>query len=143
MDGTMNQVAEPPLDHQSRDAQLPSVVRPLFFNLIDRKLDVDAAAAVIQQWSDKMRRMPRTEEQVERDTTIPEEGRRWSDIDESGRELFRLMVYRIACALIGEHVLEADPHALVDVVRQQSERVMDAGAMADDPLKALRESGGL
>ena len=101
-------------DHQSRGAELPAVVRSDFHNLLDRKLDVDAAAEEIQIWSDKMRDAPI---------------RRWHDIPENGRELFRLMVYRIACALVGESELLRDPQKIVDVVREEGDRVFKSGAM--------------
>jgi hypothetical protein len=106
-------------EHQSREAEVPSV-RSRFFNLLDRKLDIDAAAAVIQQWSDKVQASPDPER-------LGKSARRWEDLPHGHRELYRLIVYRVACALAGEEVLEDDPQMIAAAVKKQSEKVAASG----------------
>lgn len=64
-----------------------STVRSLFFSLLDKRLNIEAAAAVLAEWSDKVQGKPELA---------------WQHRTEASRELYRLLCYRMLCAAVGD-----------------------------------------
>ena len=64
-----------------------STVRSRFHNLLDARLNTEAAAAVVAAWSDKIRSKPIRE---------------WQHLPEASRELYRLLCYKVLCAAVSE-----------------------------------------
>lgn len=75
--------------------ELPAI-RPDFYNLLDSKLNIEAAASKIQLWSDKLRKVG---------------PREWSTLPAAHQELYKYLTYQIICQLI-----EGDPWELLDAV---------------------------
>lgn len=85
----------------ARDGEILTVVRPDLHELLDRRLNIEGAAAEIQRWSDKARGNPLRE---------------WASVPPAGQELYKLIVYRMICQLV-----ESDPWELLEIV----DRVLD------------------
>lgn len=102
-------VTAPAAEHE-----ILTVVRPDLYQLLDSKLDVDAAAAEIQRWSDKIRHlhMPADERPGIRE---------WAAVPPAGRELYKFMVYRVICQLV-----DSDPIELLEIVDRVLEKVRPA-----------------
>ena len=64
-----------------------STVRGQFHNLLDAKLNTEAAAAVVAAWSDKVQGRAIRE---------------WYHHPEASRELYRLLCYKVLCAAVSD-----------------------------------------
>lgn len=68
---------------------LPSGSLPMrYADLLDKQLNIEAAAAVLQDWSDRQRHL--------------REPRKWAYLPEESKELYRLLVRHVAEALVNE-----------------------------------------
>lgn len=87
--------------------ELPTI-RAEFHNLLDRRLNIEAAAAEIQRWSDNLRytHLPIAQRPI----------RGWNTLAPASQELYKLMCYRIICQLV-----EGDPWELLEAF----DKVMD------------------
>ena len=64
-----------------------SSVRGLFHDLLDAKLNTEAAASVVAAWSDKVQGKPIRE---------------WYQLPEASREMYRLLCYQVLCAAVSD-----------------------------------------
>lgn len=89
--------------------ELPTI-RAEFHNLLDKRLNIEAAAAEIQRWSDNLRsiHLPIAERPI----------RDWNSLPPASQELYKLMIYRVICQLV-----EGDPWELLDAIDAVLQRV--------------------
>lgn len=89
--------------------ELPTI-RAEFHDLLDKRLNIEAAAAEIQRWSDNLRNthLPIDERPI----------RDWDGLPPASQELYKLMVYRVICQLVA-----GDPWELLDAIDRVLERV--------------------
>jgi len=100
--------------------EIPTI-RSMFHSLLDKKLCVDHAAAVLLEWTDGIRRKAQAPDAE----TAPEQPRDFYTLSASNQELYRLLVYRVACSLVdyeGEHAKLVETE-LADAVELSSERI--------------------
>lgn len=90
-------------DDVFQPAQETSSLRPEFYNLLDRRLNIDGAAAQIQAWSDKLRGVDQ---------------RDWSSLPPASQEMYKLLTYRVICQLV-----DGDPWDLLQVVDMVLDRL--------------------
>lgn len=86
--------------------ELPAI-RAEFHDLLDRRLNIDAAAAQIQGWSDKLRGI---------------NARDWKTLPPASQELYKLLTYRVICQLV-----EGDPWELLQAVDAVLDRIKPKG----------------
>lgn len=90
------------------DSELPTI-RSLFHSLLDKHLRVDEAAAVLQDWSDRQRGCPQ---------------RNWQHLPEANKELYKLLVYQVACTLVGEPEPADIAHRMDSAIAAAQETVL-------------------
>ena len=85
-----------------------STVRSRFHTLLDKRLNIDAAAQALAAWSDKVAERPLLE---------------WPQRTEASQELYRLLTYTVLCAAVSDD----DPASMaftLDVSVDAAEKVL-------------------
>ncbi len=91
------------------DAAEVSQLRPTFHSKLDEKLDIEAAASILQQWTDKLSKKP---------------VREWEYLAPASKELYKLLAYKVAEALAGYSEWRAVQEEVQDAVELSSEKVV-------------------